>query len=86
MGGIEYYPQKEFDEDMEDKSDNDKIRVSGSVFSFTHIRPIIFFCLSSLTKSLLHSHAACSKQNDRALGHAFYLFTLINLAQLSSTH
>ncbi|KAG7262894.1 hypothetical protein CRUP_021455 [Coryphaenoides rupestris] len=26
MGGIEYYPQKEFDEDMEDKSDNDKIR------------------------------------------------------------
>lgn len=27
MGGIEFYPQKEFDEDMEDKSDNDKIRV-----------------------------------------------------------
>ena len=26
--GIELYPQKEFDEDMEDKSDNDKIRVS----------------------------------------------------------
>ncbi|KAG8014849.1 Neuronal-specific septin-3 [Nibea albiflora] len=26
MGGIEVYPQKEFDEDMEDKSDNDKIR------------------------------------------------------------
>ncbi|XP_039665607.1 neuronal-specific septin-3 isoform X1 [Perca fluviatilis] len=26
MGGIEFYPQKEFDEDMEDKSDNDKIR------------------------------------------------------------
>ncbi|KAM6972177.1 neuronal-specific septin-3 [Aplochiton taeniatus] len=24
--GIEFYPQKEFDEDMEDKSDNDKIR------------------------------------------------------------
>lgn len=33
MGGIEVYPQKEFDEDMEDKSDNDKIRVS-SVPSF----------------------------------------------------
>lgn len=31
MGGIEFYPQKEFDEDMEDKSDNDKIRVRGSV-------------------------------------------------------
>ncbi|XP_042253409.1 neuronal-specific septin-3 [Thunnus maccoyii] len=26
MGGIEFYPQKEFDDDMEDKSDNDKIR------------------------------------------------------------
>ncbi|XP_057699992.1 neuronal-specific septin-3 isoform X2 [Corythoichthys intestinalis] len=26
MNGIEFYPQKEFDEDMEDKSDNDKIR------------------------------------------------------------
>lgn len=31
MGGIEFYPQKEFDEDMEDKSDNDKIRVRDSV-------------------------------------------------------
>lgn len=30
MGGIEFYPQKEFDEDMEDKSDNDKIRVLTS--------------------------------------------------------
>lgn len=28
MSGIEFYPQKEFDDDMEDKSDNDKIRVS----------------------------------------------------------
>lgn len=26
--GIEFYPQKEFDDDMEDKSDNDKIRVT----------------------------------------------------------
>lgn len=26
MGGIEFYPQKEFDDDMEDKSENDKIR------------------------------------------------------------
>ncbi|XP_023670408.1 neuronal-specific septin-3 isoform X3 [Paramormyrops kingsleyae] len=26
ISGIEFYPQKEFDEDMEDKSDNDKIR------------------------------------------------------------
>ncbi|XP_064179968.1 neuronal-specific septin-3 isoform X1 [Anguilla rostrata] len=26
MCGVEFYPQKEFDEDMEDKSDNDKIR------------------------------------------------------------
>lgn len=29
--GIECYPQKEFDEDMEDKSDNDKIRVRGTL-------------------------------------------------------
>lgn len=27
MCGIEFYPQKEFDEDQEDKADNDKIRV-----------------------------------------------------------
>jgi len=33
--GIECYPQKEFDEDTEDKSDNDKIRVrSCMLFSF----------------------------------------------------
>lgn len=32
MGGIEFYPQKEFDEDMEDKSDNDKIRVGSFAF------------------------------------------------------
>lgn len=25
--GIEFYPQKEFDEDQEDKAENDKIRV-----------------------------------------------------------
>lgn len=31
MSGIEFYPQKEFDEDMEDKSDNDKIRVRGAL-------------------------------------------------------
>ena len=43
MGGIEFYPQKEFDDDMEDKSDNDKIRVSGSVLSLTLICPMIFF-------------------------------------------
>lgn len=37
MNGIEFYPQKEFDEDMEDKSDNDKIRVSHSVLSFSSV-------------------------------------------------
>lgn len=36
MGGIEFYPQKEFDEDMEDKSDNDKIRVSSFLFFQLH--------------------------------------------------
>lgn len=28
--GIEFYPQKEFDEDLEDKTENDKIRVGCS--------------------------------------------------------
>lgn len=36
MGGIEFYPQKEFDEDMEDKNDNDKIRVRDCFFSPSH--------------------------------------------------
>lgn len=27
VNGIEFYPQKEFDEDLEDKTENDKIRV-----------------------------------------------------------
>lgn len=92
MGGIEFYPQKEFDEDMEDKSDNDKIRVSGSVFSFTLIHPVRFFPLlpssspSSLAKHVTHLGAASSKQNVRALRHIFYLFSLINFVQLSSVH
>lgn len=55
MGGIEFYPQKEFDEDMEDKSDNDKIRVSASVLSFTHILSNESFP-PSLTHSLSLSH------------------------------
>ena len=29
MNGIEFYPQKEFDEDLEDKTENDKIRVGA---------------------------------------------------------
>lgn len=33
MCGIEFYPQKEFDEDQEDKSDNDKIRVQCQIIS-----------------------------------------------------
>lgn len=32
MNGIEFYPQKEFDDDIEDKSDNDKIRVRAHDF------------------------------------------------------
>ncbi len=43
--GIECYPQKEFDEDMEDKSDNDKIRVKGTL----HIlHAALFFNISYL--------------------------------------
>lgn len=30
VNGIEFYPQKEFDEDLEDKTENDKIRVGAS--------------------------------------------------------
>ncbi|MEE6508177.1 hypothetical protein FKM82_019617, partial [Ascaphus truei] len=30
LNGIEFYPQKEFDEDLEDKAENDKIRVKRS--------------------------------------------------------
>lgn len=37
MNGIEFYPQKEFDEDMEDKSDNDKIRVSDLGVFYVHL-------------------------------------------------
>lgn len=29
VNGIEFYPQKEFDEDLEDKTENDKIRVGN---------------------------------------------------------
>lgn len=86
MGGIEFYPQKEFDDDMEDKSDNDKIRVSGSVLSFTYICPAIFLLFQSLSRpssppslsqSLPRLRTASSKQNVRALGHVVYLFHLI---------
>lgn len=91
MGGIEFYPQKEFDEDMEDKSDNDKIRVSVSILSFFRHICLVIFILShpsppSLTQSLTHSCTASSKQNVRALGHVGYLFHLIDLALLSLVH
>lgn len=42
MSGIEFYPQKEFDDDMEDKSDNDKIRVSRFFVSRDICRAIFF--------------------------------------------
>lgn len=47
--GIECYPQKEFDEDMEDKSDNDKIRVRSH---FSHLA----CCSFSLHFSYLFFH------------------------------
>ena len=80
MGGIEFYPQKEFDEDMEDKSDNDKIRVSASVLSFTHILSNESFP-PSLTHSLslIHSRTASSEENVRALGHVVCFFSSHNL-------
>ncbi len=54
--GIECYPQKEFDEDMEDKSDNDKIRVRGT---------LLFFLTSLISSFIPHllvcvfSHYVC---------------------------
>lgn len=50
MGGIEFYPQKEFDEDMEDKSDNDKIRVSS----------FLFFQVHRIVPSFFHNHLQSS--------------------------
>lgn len=41
MNGIEFYPQKEFDDDIEDKSDNDKIRVR------VHVSILSVFSISS---------------------------------------
>lgn len=57
MSGIEFYPQKEFDEDMEDKSDNDKIRVSLFFFFFFHT--LIFPCSFPSTRP---------RENVRPLG------------------
>ena len=44
MSCIEFYPQKEFDEDMEDKSENDKIRVRDCI-SYMHCLPYISYDL-----------------------------------------
>lgn len=78
MGGIEFYPQKEFDEDMEDKSDNDKIRVSGSVYSFTLIHPIRFFPASLLLFQQLdqacHTFRSCFLQAECQGTEAYFLF------------
>lgn len=43
MYGIEYYPQNEFDDDMEDKNENDKIRVRASVPIFD-IHDLTSYC------------------------------------------
>lgn len=79
MGGIEFYPQKEFDEDMEDKSDNDKIRVSGSVFSFTLIHPYVFLLPASLLLSqqldqAFHTLRSCFLQAECQGTEAYFLF------------
>lgn len=43
--GIEFYPQKEFDEDQEDKADNDKIRVQCKLIdtALMFLLPTFFF-------------------------------------------
>lgn len=70
MNGIEFYPQKEFDEDMEDKSDNDKIRVSDlggfsrttlPQTSLTAVRSSSWKCLASAGGDAL----CCGGQRQR---------------------
>lgn len=88
MGGIEFYPQKEFDDDIEDKSDNDKIRVSDCFFFHTHLCHNCVFTISvpnSLAQSCLHSRTACSEQNARALGHFLYVSSHKPCASLFGT-
>nr|XP_014354559.1 PREDICTED: neuronal-specific septin-3-like [Latimeria chalumnae] len=54
--GIEYYPQKEFDEDLEDKTDNDKIRVSGGM---THLQD-----LKEVTHNIHYETYRAKRLND----------------------
>lgn len=58
VNGIEFYPQKEFDEDLEDKTENDKIRVGyillweGKVGRGGHH---ILFCTSASLPSYIRN-------------------------------
>lgn len=73
MSGIEFYPQKEFDEDMEDKSDNDKIRVRGALICF-------LFFFGSFPPPF---QAPAPERMSGHWGMFCYLFSLINLVRLS---
>lgn len=53
VNGIEFYPQKEFDEDLEDKTENDKIRVGAS--SVPLGRAFRLFLRFSITTPPCHS-------------------------------
>lgn len=75
MNGIEIYPQKEFDDDMEDKSDNDKIRVSCSVVNDSALRSC---CFTTIWQIVCYPHAlSVSRKLTRCKGF-FYLFNLPN--------
>lgn len=63
--GIECYPQKEFDEDMEDKSDNDKIRVRGTLhifffFNIYHPSSVSHIMFVPLNLCITGGNALCS--------------------------
>lgn len=75
MSGIEFYPQKEFDEDIEDKSDNDKIRVSGSVLFCSHTIASLFVSFPPPFQTSLSQIPALfdPSRNSRHCG-TFYLF------------
>lgn len=86
MSGVEFYPQKEFDEDMEDKSDNDKIRVSGLLLSLHDDCVLPLLSTKPGPPSPSSACTAPSEQNVRPLGHVVCLFHLINLVSLPSVH
>lgn len=77
MAGIEFYPQKEFDEDMEDKSDNDKIRVSASFVTGICLMILLFLARPIEAAPPPRSLRHCSLQSER-WGTFFHLINVVH--------